>query len=374
MTVVIVFWLTIKILLHVSRDHAYWYLLAVLTISLSKLFRASTVSSPTDLLIIILAFSVGVRRTYQQWIKTLWIVSSIGVISIFTVNIFQGSDALNFLSIQSLDWLLPNVRIMLGEIHFNLSGYLLGPIGLIGYGLCRHCKGQIRWMAFAFGMSAYVMAFLTGSRASAFLPIVSIVSAELAWKCRKFIQKKEIFIALSCIGLGLVFCLMVYLPNGPLSNISANEYVRSKAAQCFFNETTDSWARFLRGGGGDLVSDFCEDQVDMMNRAGLSLDGLATHAHNSYLQIFADYGIFPALFLLVVFAISLRNSLIMISSGKGLLGTISLSLGLFFFLFGLIDSTLIYISLSQVLTGYLLSMSWSNRLSADSDLMRPTSY
>ncbi|MFL0781903.1 MAG: hypothetical protein AB8E74_07960, partial [Prochlorococcus sp.] len=81
-------------------------------------------------------------------------------------------------------------------------------------------------------------------------------------------------------------------------------------------------------------------------------------------QVFADYGIFSASLLLLVFVLSLRNALNLIAASDGLLGTIGFSLGLFLFFFGLFDSTLLSVSINQVLTGYLLAISWPKRVSA----------
>ena len=361
MTIVLVFWLGLKVSIRAFHDQVYWYLLAVLAFSLAKLFRASAVSSPTDLLLVLLAFAVGVGRDRQQWKSSLWILASIGVVSLIRLNILHGSQALNFLSIDSLAWLLPRFRIMIGEIHFNLSGYLLGSVSLIGYGLWRHSQGKGRWWAFGFAAIAYGLAFLTGSRASAFLPIASILCAELVWKYRRMIQEKAMLLAMAFVAIGLAFSLMIYLPNGPLSAASASESARSKVAQCFFSRATDSWPHLLRGNGGDNVSEYCEDQVVVMHRDGRVS---TPHAHNSYLQVFADYGIFSASLLLLVFVLSLRNALNLIAASDGLLGTIGFSLSLFLFFFGLFDSTLLSVSINQVLTGYLLAISWPKRVSA----------
>ena len=355
MTIVLVFWLAIKILMRTLSDQSYLFVLAVLAISLSKLFRLGNVSSPTDLLLVLFAFAIGVGRTRNQWQSSLWILASIGSIAMIRLNIFFGHQALNFLSLDSLAWMLPRFRIMIGGIHFNLSGYLLGSVSLIGYGMWRYNKYKARWLAFAFAVIAYGLAFLTGSRASTFLPIASVLCAEVAWKYRSKIKEKAMLMAMAFFSIALIFSLMIYLPNGPLSSVSSSESARSKVAQCFFSETTNSWAHFWRGNGGDKVSEDCKRKVVVMHRDGRVS---TPHAHNSYLQVFADYGIFPASLLLLAFVFSLRNSLKMIATGDGLLGGIGFSLGLFLFFFGLFDSTLLSVSINQVLTGYLLAISW----------------
>ena len=363
MLLVLVFWLAIKMSLRAFRDKTYLYFLAVFFISISTFFRPIPISSSSDFLLVFFSFVVGVGCSRKRWMWSLWILASMGGVAIVALNFIYEPGGVRFFSIESVSWLLPRFRLMIGEMHVNLSGYLLGSLSLIGYGLWRHNRFKARWLAFWFAAITYSLAFLSGSKASAFLPIASILFAELAWKHRKMIQEKGMLLAMAFLGIGLTFSLMLYLPNSPLSKISTNEYARSKVAQCFFYEATYSWPRFFVGNGGDTVSHFCEDRVLVISRKGRILTGLVPHAHNSYLQVFADYGIFPALLLLLVFVFSIRNSLNLIAAGDGLLGTIGFSLGLFLFFFGLFDSILLSWSINQIMTGYLLSISWPERMS-----------
>ena len=363
MLFILAFWLAIKMSIRATRDKAYFYILAVFFVTLPALFRPMSISSLSDLLLVLFAFVAGVGCSHKQWRLSLWILASMGIVGLFALNFIYEPGGVRFFSIDSVSGLLPRFRIMIGEMHVNLSGYLLGSVSLVGYGLWRHNRFKARWFAFGFAAIAYGLAFLTGSKASAFLPIASILFAELAWQYRQMIQEKAMLLVMAFLGIGLIFSLMLYLPNGLLSKITTNESARAQVGQCFFYEATYSWPRFFIGNGGDTVSEFCEDRVFVISGKGRMLRGLVPHAHNSYLQVFADYGIFPALLLLLAYVFSIRNALKMIASGDGLLGTIGFSLGLFLFFFGLFDSTLLSWSINQVMTGYLLAISWPERMS-----------
>ena len=228
MLFILAFWLAIKMSIRATRDKAYFYILAVFFVTLPALFRPMTISSLSDLLLVLFAFVAGVGCSLKQWRLSLWILASMGIVGLFALNFIYEPGGVRFFSIDSVSGLLPRFRIMIGEMHVNLSGYLLGSVSLVGYGLWRHNRFKARWFAFGFAAIAYGLAFLTGSKASAFLPIASILFAELAWQYRQMIQEKAMLLVMAFLGIGLIFSLMLYLPNGLLSKITTNESARAQ--------------------------------------------------------------------------------------------------------------------------------------------------
>lgn len=362
MVLLMVIWLGLKLVLRTNIAPFYWYFLGVLAICLAMLTHQISNSSPSDLLLVLLAFSVGVGRKREEWRASFWILLFIALAALFTFELdnydrdyTRFNDNLKIIPFQYLRDLLPAEALRLQRITINRSGYILGIVGILGFTLARHSnRNWPRYFAFTLGLIAYGLAFCTGSRAAAGFPVLVLLFAELAWCFRGQLRRLATPVAIMVLMLGLMINLSMYLPSSPFSKNNPSDIGRANVAQCFFSQSSSSWSTLLTGQGGDRVSLECQ-RLTVPN-PGRNLG--PSHAHNAFLQTLADYGLPAALMLVTVVGLSLRNSLRMIAAGDALQGSMALSLGLFMLGSALVESTLITTSLQQVLSGYLLAVAW----------------
>jgi len=357
MVFLIVIWLGLKFFLRTKTSPIYWSLIGVIAISLAMMTHSVTNSSPSDLLLTLLAFTAGAGRSREQWRASFLILAFIGLVALFIFHIDHGrlNGNLEIIPIQALRDFLPDHALRLRKITINRSGYILGIVSILGFGLARHDQiAWRRWLAFGLGLSSYGMAFLTGSRAAAGLPLLVFLIAEIAWRCRARLSRLASPVASLVLIIGLMINLSIYLPSSPFPISNPSDKGRANVAQCFFTQSISSWTTVLTGQGGDSVSSTCKRLTEP--NPGKKFG--PPHAHNAFLQTLGDYGLPAVLMLVIVIGLSLRNAIQMIAAGEGLQGTIALSASLFIFGSALVESTLLTTSLQQVLSGYLLAVAW----------------
>ena len=359
MVFLIVIWLALKFFLRTKTSPVYWCLIGVLAISLAMMTHSVSHSSPSDLLLALLAFTAGAGRSSDQWRVSFWILAFIGVVAFLIFELDHGriNGNLEIIPLEALRDLLSDYALRLRKITINRSGYILGIVSILGFGLARHDGGSWRrWLALGLGLLSYGMAFSTGSRAATVFPLFALLLAEIAWRCRIHLSRLAKPIAFLVVLIGLIFNLSIYHPSSPFAYANPNEAGRANVAQCFINQATQSGIGFFTGQGGDQVSSICR-RITPSNPNSRKTNG-PPHAHNAFIQTLADYGLPAALMLVVIVVLSLRNALQMIAAGEGLQGRLALSLSLFIFGSALVESTLLTTSLQQVLSGYLLAVAW----------------
>lgn len=351
-------WLALKLILKALVDPPYWVLLGVLLVCEATLLRQTVaVASPTDLLLFLLAFSVGLGRTRSQWLITAWMVSLIAIVALTT---WHGvADQLNS-NVSLLPWgalqqALQDVVVRIGGIAINRSAYLLGFVVLSAWSLFRHARqAWVRYPALVLALLAYAFAFLTGSRAGVGVPVLVIVVTELCWRCRHRLSAMATPLAIGALAVLLASAALLYQPGSPLAYRSRSDSGRAEVAHCFLRHSMSDPLSFALGHGASEISSACKSET---RNPRFIADGLS-HAHNVFLQILADHGA-VALVVLAIFAFSaLRASLLLLASGECFMGFLSLSSVLFFLGFGLVESTLLHVSLLQVCSGYLLASAW----------------
>ena len=351
------FWLAVKLLSSAQGNSLYLVLLGVLLVCVSTLIgQASVSSSPTDLIVFLLAFAAGLGRARRHWRVSLWALALVGVVAMV---LFRWKHGVNDNLAVLVEW-LPRSSLLEGvgriaEIAINRSAYILGLVFLSCWSLFRYgSRGFLRVVAAALLFLAYALAVLTGSRAGAGLPILVLVLIEFFWRLRFCIQARVVPITIAILSSSALFCALIYLPGSPLAYRNLSDAGRAEVAHCFLSKSVQSPSTFLFGHGGDVVNLACKNET---RNPHIIPSGL-THAHNVFLQILADNGLICLAGLVALLFVALRNGLAMLVAGDAVQGSIAVGSALFFIGFGLIESTLIHVLLQQVLAGYLLSASW----------------
>jgi len=349
MVLVLVLWLGLRFWLRTLFAPLYWLLLGVLALSVGSLVHPVSVSASGDLLLVLLAFSVGLGRSQAQWRTTFWTLSFIAVAALFIVELDRINDNLNLIPIAALRDALPAEALRLQKVTINRSGYILSLVSICAYGLMRYgTAGRHRWLAAGLTTLSYMLAFGTGSRAAAGMPVTMVLLSEISWRLRARLGAMTNGLVIAVAVSLLMFSVSLYHSASPLASRNPNDAGRAYVAQCFVKQATRSWVFAITGQGGDRVSDRCRrEEIPTM-----------PHAHNALLQTWADHGLAAVLVLVTVIMLTLWRALMLVASAEGLLGTVSLNITLFILGSALVESTLLKTSFQQVITGYLLAVSW----------------
>ena len=363
MVLVLSAWLAVKLLLR-ARDFAvYLVLFGVLLVCVSTLIGQTAVSSsPTDLIVVLLAFAVGLGRARFQWRISLWSLSLLGVLALV---VFHWKQDVNDNLVVFAQW-LPHSSLFesvgrIAGIAINRSAYLLGLSVLACWSILRYGSlGMRRLVAAGLLILAYALALLTGSRAGAGMPLLVLAVLEVSWWLRAWLRTRVALMSASVLLVSTLLCVLIYLPGSPLAYRNRSDAGRAEVAHCFLAKTVQSPSALLFGYGGDAVSLACKGET---RNTRIIPTGL-THAHNVFLQVLADHGLICLLGLVGLLFMALRNGLSLLLSGDAVQGSIAAGSALFFIGFGLIESTLIHVLLQQVLSGYLLASAWPSRRDA----------
>lgn len=253
---------------------------------------------------------------------------------------------------------LPFVILQLGEkpwdpnplIGPNQAAYILGLLLTISFSWLLVSK-QPAWqrlVAALLSVFSFLMAWQTGSRASIFSFLIAI---SLFWVFSNFsvasLFKKSCFI----FFVGFTGLIVKQFVSPSATGIPGFDVVsdlgRLSIAQCFVSIPFSGNNRFIYGVGFDQINLFCADPVN---------GGIAEHAHNIYLQLFAISGVLGIVGLLFLGIAFFRawngvdSSLSCFSSRTGkLLATYIIFQGFF-------DLSMIHWPFSIAVTGIFLSI------------------
>lgn len=349
-------WCGLKFASRLPAQPAYGVLIGVLMVSLSAVLHPLSVSSPADLILVLLAFAAGLQQSGIQWRIALWMLLCGVLVSLpFIVLSRAGNGNLDLIPWDFLREVLPEQAVRIQEITINRSGYFFGLFSIIGYGLARkESSARLAWLAAVGGALAYVLTFATGSRAAAGLPFMALLLCELCWRYRLWVARRSGWFASLVLVLALAFNLFLYVPSSPLAYRNSADAARARVAQCFVEESLGSGADFFSGSGFDRLSEHCKEITAAIPgvRRGIP------HAHNAFLQILADQGVLTLILFIVVLWFSLQRLFADLAGADGAIAFVGLACLLFMVSSSLVESTLIKTSLQQVVSGYLLAIAW----------------
>ena len=236
----------------------------------------------------------------------------------------------------------------------NQGGYVLGLLLLLAVAWFWQSK-QSYWQSLLAGAAtalAGVMVWQTGSRAAL---VAAVVSAALLWikQGSRFgvFWKRGVFL----LGLGAVALAFKQLLRPSSTGIPgidlSSDTGRLAIAQCYGAIPFSGNNRFLYGIGFDRAGEFCSEPIH---------GGVADHAHNLYLQLFASTGVLGLFGFLLLLALLVQTWQ---SAGSGM-DPFPRVAGHLVLLYTLIqcflDLSLLHWPVTLVLTGILLGipLSW----------------
>ena len=232
----------------------------------------------------------------------------------------------------------------------NQGGYLLGLILLLA--LARFSlQNQSQWQRLLAGTAtalAGLMVWQTGSRAAL---VAAFLAAALLW-----IQRGALFgsiwkrgFLLSVLGAAALMLKQLLRPSSTgIPGIDfSSDTGRLAIAQCYGAIPFSGNNRFLYGIGFDRAGEFCTDPIH---------GGVADHAHNIYLQLFASTGLLGIVGLVLLFGLLV---LVWRSAAPGMepfprtAGQLALSYTL---IQGFLDLSLLHWPITLVFTGVMLGI------------------
>ena len=236
----------------------------------------------------------------------------------------------------------------------NQGGYVLGLLLLLAVAWFWQSKQSFWQSLLAGGATALagLMVWQTGSRAAA---VAAVVSAALLWikqgsRLGSIWKRGVLLLGLGAVALALKQMLRPSSAGLPGLDLSSDTG-RLAIAQCYGAIPFSGNNRFLYGIGFDRASEFCADPIH---------GGVAEHAHNVYLQLFAStgvLGVFGLVLLLALLVQAWRSTAPEMAPFPQVAGQMVL---LYTLIQGLFDLSLLHWPVTLVLTGVLLGipLSW----------------
>ena len=236
----------------------------------------------------------------------------------------------------------------------NQGGYVLGLLLLLAFAWFWQSK-QSYWQSLLAGGAtalAGVMVWQTGSRAAV---VAAVVSAALLWikqgsRFGVFWKRGVLLLGLGAVALAFKQLLRPSSTGIPGIDLSSDTG-RLAIAQCYGAIPFSGNNRFLYGIGFDRAGEFCADPIH---------GGVADHAHNLYLQLFASTGVLGLFGFLLLLAMLLRAWHISSSTMDAYPRQVGQLVLLYTLIQGCLDLSLLHWPVTLVLTGVLLGIPLSH--------------
>ena len=232
----------------------------------------------------------------------------------------------------------------------NQGAYLLGLLLLIAIAWCwRYPQPRLeRITSLVTAAVAALMVWQTGSRAALLAAALSVC---LLW-LRQQASRAMVWRSVALLGLGSVTALLAKQLLSPSSAGIPGVDLSSDAgrlaiAHCYSAIPFSGNNRFLYGIGFDRADQFCRDPIQ---------GGVAEHAHNLYLQLFASSGIlglFGLVLLLLLLGLSWRAAGAQLDPLTSRAGQLMLAYTL---IQGCFDLSLLHWPVTLVVTGLALGI------------------
>lgn len=200
---------------------------------------------------------------------------------------------------------------------------------------------------------ATVMLWQLQSRAALITAFTALAIVFLMQQAKGGKLKKSIAI---CVALGATIILSIKLmrPNSVITPLGFDFYGdlgRLQIQECFVNLPFTGNNRFTYGVGFERGGLFCKQEV---------ISGVLDHAHNLYIQLWANAGILGigGLLLCLIMILNKWNQIYKKDS-TFFLTMVGIAGTAYTLIQGLFDASIIYWPLLQILTGVLIAIPWA---------------
>ena len=197
---------------------------------------------------------------------------------------------------------------------------------------------------------ALVMLWQIQSRAALLAGFLGLAIVYLMQQAKKEKLKKSIGICVA-LAAAVIFSIRIMRPNSVITPLGFDFYSdlgRLQVQECFVNLPLTGNNRFIYGVGFERGGLFCKQEV---------VSGVLDHAHNLYIQLWANAGILGigGLLLCLIMIFSKWNQIYRKDS-TSFLTMVGIAGTAYTLIQGLFDASIIYWPLLQVLTGMLLAI------------------
>jgi len=336
-----------QILCDKNRRWAMWPM-AFLILALARTWWQYEMPHPVagqDILIIVASFmaTCGIKgNKLEMLLKTNLVALPIVWIAGINQNMMQGI-------LLKAPW-VPN--FMAGK---NQCAYLIGLLLIISVCWLWSSKGYKKAQIASGVMAAIatIMLWQLQSRAALITTFIALAIVFLMQQAKGRKIKKSIGI---CVAVAATVILSIKLmrPNSVITPLGFDFYSdlgRLQIQECFVNLPLTGNNRFIYGVGFERGGLFCKQEV---------ISGVLDHAHNLYIQLWANAGILGIGGLLICLAMIFskwnqiyKKDLTSFLTMVGIAGTA------YTLIQGLFDASILYWPLLQILTGVLIAIPWA---------------
>jgi len=272
----LVVYLLLRLLQRSDREPWRWILISLLVVNAGLIIedRDFKPGGPSDYLILALSFTAGLQRNRASWRESLyWIVACI--IPLLAFSLAAGEKMIRLT--QSFT-----------GFNINLLGFLAGLLTIHAYSLWMLSKDKCkRVLILALLFACITESGLTQSRAAIAAPIAAIAldqASRIKW------NKKRAALFASGIAAGCILMAHNWYKDIPGSNNGIADLNRITTIRCWVDSSIETPINFALGQGyGKNVRKKCSPSKD----PGLiQRDKPLAHAHNFFVQILGETGIF----------------------------------------------------------------------------------
>ncbi|MFO7629232.1 MAG: O-antigen ligase family protein [Prochlorococcaceae cyanobacterium] len=348
-------WIACRLALNCRSERLNWILLGLLLVNAGTiaLDRDLQPSSPSDLLIIALAFAAGLNRSAQQWKRSLQLIS-LSALPLLALLIIHPPNA-------------PDV-LQLPGFNVNRLAFLTGILLISGWSMARAgAFTAMRLGGLSIVLACLAIAILTKSRAAVIAPILAIILSyiveSLLIRKPSAAKRRRAWLAMAATGLIALGSAYQWYGRGSLSHEDlTSDGMRLPTALCWANQAFQNPTAMAYGWGfNQRVRSRCDgDNIPILLQVSPPRPKGLPHAHNLYAQVLGETGLsgFLAVLAATLWAgkklLSRPRTEIKIPS-ESLLCSYLAPLSTYLLLNTLFTSFHIYLMPSQILIGYSLA-------------------